>query len=73
MKVLATYSIKGDVGKTVTSVNLAYLSAREGYNTLYMGLRSPGSGQLLLINNRCHNISELFLITYPFKKEINHA
>ena len=43
MKVLATYGIKGGVGKTVTSVNLAYLSAREGHNTLLWGLDPQGA------------------------------
>ena len=38
MKVLATYNIKGGVGKTSTVVNLAYLSAREGRRTLLWDL-----------------------------------
>ena len=38
MKVLATYNIKGGVGKTSTAVNLAYLAAREGRRTLLWDL-----------------------------------
>ena len=38
MKVLATYNIKGGVGKTSTAVNLAYLSARDGRRTLLWDL-----------------------------------
>lgn len=38
MKVLATYNIKGGVGKTSTAVNLAYLAAREGLRTLLWDL-----------------------------------
>jgi chromosome partitioning protein len=38
VKVLATYNIKGGVGKTSTAVNLAYLSAREGQRTLLWDL-----------------------------------
>ena len=38
MKVLATYNIKGGVGKTSTAVNLAYLAAREGRRTLVWDL-----------------------------------
>jgi chromosome partitioning protein len=37
-QVLATYNIKGGVGKTSTAVNLAYLSAREGHQTLLWDL-----------------------------------
>ncbi|MEO6472854.1 MAG: AAA family ATPase [Aeromicrobium sp.] len=43
MKVLATYNIKGGVGKTSTAVNLAYLSAREGYRTLLWDLDPQGA------------------------------
>ena len=38
VKVLATYNIKGGVGKTSTAVNLAYLAAREGRRTLLWDL-----------------------------------
>jgi chromosome partitioning protein len=38
VKVLATYNIKGGVGKTSTAVNLAYLAAREGWRTLLWDL-----------------------------------
>ena len=38
MKVLATYNIKGGVGKTAAAVNLAYLAARDGRRTLLWDL-----------------------------------
>ncbi|MCB1858455.1 MAG: AAA family ATPase [Gammaproteobacteria bacterium] len=43
MKILATYNLKGGVGKTSTAVNLAYLAAREGYRTLLWDLDPQGS------------------------------
>jgi cellulose biosynthesis protein BcsQ len=43
MKVLATYNIKGGVGKTATAVNLAYLSARGGARTLLWDLDPQGA------------------------------
>lgn len=48
MKVFAAYSIKGGVGKTTTAVNLAYLSAREGYRTLLWDLDPQGAATYLL-------------------------
>ncbi len=47
MKVLATYSIKGGVGKTSAAVNLAYLSAREGRRTLLWDLDPQGAATFL--------------------------
>jgi cellulose biosynthesis protein BcsQ len=38
VKVLATYNIKGGVGKTAAAVNLAYLAARDGRRTLLWDL-----------------------------------
>ena len=38
MKVLATYNIKGGVGKTATAVNLSYLAARDGLRVLLADL-----------------------------------
>jgi chromosome partitioning protein len=43
MKVLACYNIKGGVGKTATAVNLAFLSAREGFRTLVWDLDPQGA------------------------------
>ena len=47
MKVLATYNIKGGVGKTTTAVNLAYLAAREGLRTLLWDLDPQGAATYL--------------------------
>ena len=43
MKILATYSIKGGVGKTAAAVNLAYLAARDGAQTLIWDLDPQGA------------------------------
>lgn len=43
MKILACYNIKGGVGKTAAAVNLAYLSAREGFRTLVWDLDPQGA------------------------------
>ncbi len=38
MRIIGVYNIKGGVGKTVTAVNLAFLSAQEGHRTLIWDL-----------------------------------
>ena len=43
MKIIACYSNKGGVGKTATSVNLAYELARSGYRTLLCDLDPQGA------------------------------
>ncbi|MEX0999333.1 MAG: AAA family ATPase [Thermodesulfobacteriota bacterium] len=43
MKKIAIYSMKGGVGKTAASVNLAYLASAEGFNTLLCDLDPQGA------------------------------
>jgi cellulose biosynthesis protein BcsQ len=43
VKILATYNIKGGVGKTAAAVNLSYLAAREGARTLVWDLDPQGA------------------------------
>lgn len=43
MNILASYNIKGGVGKTAAAVNLAYLSAAENYRTLVWDLDPQGA------------------------------
>ncbi|MGH7912133.1 MAG: ParA family protein [Candidatus Dormibacteraceae bacterium] len=47
MKVLATYNIKGGVGKTSAAVNLAYLAAGSGRRTLLWDLDPQGAATYL--------------------------
>ena len=48
MKVVATYNIKGGVGKTSAAVNLATLAARDGLRTLLWDLDPQGAATFLL-------------------------
>ena len=43
MRVLATYNLKGGVGKTASAVNLAWLSAGAGLRTLVWDLDPQGA------------------------------
>lgn len=47
MRVIATYSIKGGVGKTTSAANLAYLSALHGARTLLWDLDPQGAATFL--------------------------
>ncbi len=47
MKTLASYNIKGGVGKTSAAVNLAYLAAREGWRTLLWDLDPQAAATFL--------------------------
>jgi cellulose biosynthesis protein BcsQ len=46
-RIIASYNIKGGVGKTSTAVNLAYLAARGGARTLVWDLDPQGSSTFL--------------------------
>ena len=48
MKVLASYNLKGGVGKTASAVNLAYLAAKGGVRTLLWDLDPQGAATYLL-------------------------
>jgi cellulose biosynthesis protein BcsQ len=43
MSVVATFNLKGGVGKTATAVNLAYLATRDGARTLLWDLDAQGA------------------------------
>jgi chromosome partitioning protein len=46
-RVLATYNVKGGVGKTSAAANLAYLAARDGFRTLLWDLDPQGASTYL--------------------------
>jgi cellulose biosynthesis protein BcsQ len=48
MKILATYNIKGGVGKTSTAVNMGHLAARDGLRVLLWDLDPQGAASFLL-------------------------
>ena len=48
MKILASYNLKGGVGKTASAVNLAYLAAKSGVRTLLWDLDPQGAATYLL-------------------------
>ncbi|HKX71755.1 MAG TPA: AAA family ATPase, partial [Acidimicrobiales bacterium] len=47
MKVVATYNIKGGVGKTSAAVNLAALAAGDGLRTMLWDLDPQGAASFL--------------------------
>ena len=47
MKILASYNVKGGVGKTTAAVNLAYLAAQAGHRTLLWDLDPQGAATYL--------------------------
>jgi len=47
VKIVATYNIKGGVGKTAAAVNIAYLAAAEGYRVLLCDLDPQAAASFL--------------------------
>ena len=47
MKIVATYNIKGGVGKTAAAVNIAYLAAADGYRVLLWDLDPQAAASFL--------------------------
>lgn len=65
MKILACYSIKGGVGKTATSVNLAYAAAQSGLRTLLIDLDSQGASSFYFrVRSGKKNWGKRFFNTY---------
>ena len=48
MRIIASYNLKGGVGKTTAAVNLAYLSSAAGHRTLLWDLDPQGAATYLL-------------------------
>src|ERR1043165_1120545 len=48
MVTIALYNLKGGVGKTAASINLAYLSAKDKYRTLVWDMDPQGSSSFYL-------------------------
>ncbi|MDO9155683.1 ParA family protein [Sediminibacterium sp.] len=48
MVTIALYNLKGGVGKTAATINLTYLSAKQGYKTLIWDLDPQGSSSFYL-------------------------
>src|SRR5256885_11351419 len=67
MTVFALYNLKGGVGKTAAAINLAYLSASDGYKTLVWDLDPQGSSSFYL-NAKATNKNETRKI---FTEELN--
>ena len=62
MTILALYNLKGGVGKTAASVNLAYLAAADGLKTLVWDLDPQGSTSFYLkVKSSDKNDSEKIL------------
>ena len=62
MAIIAVYNIKGGVGKTATSVNLSYMSAVTGNNTLLCDLDPQGSSSYYFrVKSKKKFTAELFL------------
>ncbi|MAC45991.1 MAG: cobyrinic acid a,c-diamide synthase [Oceanospirillum sp.] len=65
MKIIACYSIKGGVGKTATSVNLAYWAAQSGLRTLLIDLDSQGASSFYFrVRSSKKNWGKRFFNTY---------
>ena len=78
MKIFSVYNIKGVVGKTTTSVNLAYLSAAAGAQTLIWDLDPQGGtsyylcvkpkikgGSEELLQSKTRTMAQLRMTGYP--------
>ena len=63
MAIIAVYNIKGGVGKTATSVNLSYLSAVSGNQTLLCDLDPQGSASYYFRVKPAKKFTVKFLIS----------
>jgi len=63
MTVIALFNLKGGVGKTASCVNLAYLSALDGYKTLLWDIDPQGSSSFYFKAKQKHSVAAKKLFT----------
>ena len=70
MKTYALYNLKGGVGKTTSSINLAYLAAKEGYKTLLWDLDPQGASTFILKQKAKMGLSHYLVSDNKLKRAI---
>jgi cellulose biosynthesis protein BcsQ len=73
MTTIAIYNLKGGVGKTASAVNLAYLSAADGFKTLLWDVDQQGSSSFYYKVKPSLVVKDLFEKSHILKNDIHHT
>ncbi|MEM0993427.1 MAG: AAA family ATPase [Bacteroidota bacterium] len=71
MKTYALYNLKGGVGKTTSSINLAFLAAKEGHKTLIWDLDPQGASSYILKQKTKASLANFLSSSNKWKKAID--